>query len=309
MCVLLTPMQNLSMNISNQEELFIRCANQLLTSGGNMMAFGAPFILVPFGPLVLSFPPSDLWMAYLYFLVLHFILRCLMLWGPYESLLTKYGKEGKTLWKQLWRIVKATGLKGVYGLIIGEILLLITPSILALSTRLLIGPPASPWPISQNLLIIYIALFLCWSVFEIRDIIKTRRAVNAILHSSNIFYDALKHPGMVTNMMKTFGWGREKLDELSQMEILNSPTDNEAESDDVGVAKKIKNALKLYPHAMAVRKVTKETAKITATKIDEKAQKNFDSLLESIHSWKRVGRGMVLNMMPLIILYGVSLFL
>jgi len=272
------------------------------------MAFGAPFILVPLGPLVLSFPPSDLWMAYLYFLALHFILRCLMLWGPYESLLTKYGKEGKTLWKQLWRIVKATGLKGVYGLIIGEILLLISPSILALTTRSFIGPPVSPWPTSQNMLIIYLALFLCWSIFEIRDIIKTRRSVNSVLYSSNIFYNALKHPGMVTSMMKTFGWGREKLDELSQMEILNSPTDNETESDDVGVAKKIKNTLKLAPQAMAVRKVTKETAKIAATKIDEKAQKEFNSMLESIHSWKRVGKGLVLNMMPLIILYVASYF-
>lgn len=273
------------------------------------MAFGAPFLLVPFGPLVLSFPPSDLWMAYLYVLALHFILRVLMLWGPYEGLLIKYGKEGKTLLTQMWRIVKATGLKGVYGLIFSEILLLIFPSIIALSTRFLIGPPESPWPNSQNLLIACLSLFAVWSFFEIRDIIKTRRSVNAILHSSNIFYDALKHPGMVKNMMRTFGWGREKLDDLSQMEIVNSPTEMEGESDDGGVVKKIKNALKLAPQAMAVRKVTKETAKIAAAKIDERAQKQFDLILESIHSWKRVGKGLALNLIPLIILYCVAFFL
>lgn len=272
------------------------------------MAFGAPFLLVPFGPLVLSFPPSDLWMAYLYVLALHFILRVLMLWGPYEGLLTKYGKDKKTLWIQLRRIVKATGLKGVYGLIFGELLLLIFPSIIALSGRLFIGPPVSPWPTSQNFLIACILLFAIWSFFETRDIIKTRRSVNAILHSSNIFYDALKHPGMVKNMMKTFGWGREKLDNLSQMEIVNSPAEMGEESDDVGVGKKIKNALKLVPQAMAVRKVTKETAKIAAAKIDERAQKEFDSMLASIHSWKRVGKGLALNLMPLSILYCIQFF-
>ena len=273
-----------------------------------MMAFGAPFLLVPFGPFEISFPPSDLWMTYLYFLVLHFILRALMLWGPYEGLLTKYGKDGKNLWNQLRRIVKATGLKGVYGLIFSEILLLIFPSIIALSTRLTFGPPVSIWPTSQNLLIAYIILFVIWSFFEIRDIIKTRRSVNAILHSSNIFYDALKHPGMVKNMMKTFGWGREKLENLSQMEIVNSPTEIGEESDDVGVGEKIKNALKLIPQAMVVRKVTKETAKVAAAKIDERAQKEFDSMLSSIHSWKRVGKGLALNLMPLFILYCIHFF-
>ncbi|MDP6098672.1 MAG: hypothetical protein QF566_00665 [Candidatus Thalassarchaeaceae archaeon] len=273
------------------------------------MAFGAPILLLPLGPLVLSFPPSDIWMAYLYILALHFILRGLLLWGPYEGLLSKYGKEGKTLWKQLWRIVKATGLKGVYGLIVSEICLLILPSFLALSIRLLFGPPTSPWPTSQNLLIAYIILFVCWSVFEIRDIIKTRRSVNAILHSSNIVNTLKLHPSVMKNMMKTFGWGREQLEGLSKMDIVNSPTETEIEPDDVGVAKKIKNALKLAPQAMAVRKVTKETAKIAATKIDEKAQKEFDSILESIHSWKRVGKGLALNLMPLFILYGVAHFL
>jgi NACalpha-BTF3-like transcription factor len=267
------------------------------------MAFGAPILLVPFGPLVLSFPPSDIWMAYLYILALHFILRGLLLWGPYEGLLSKYGKEGKNLWKQLWRIVKATGLKGVYGLIISEIFLLILPSIFALSIRLLFGPPTSPWPTSQNLLLAYIILFACWSLFEIRDIIKTRKSVNTVLHSSNIINTLKLHPSVMKNMMKTFGWGREQLEGLSKMDIVNSPTETEIEPDDVGIGKKIKNALKLAPQAMAVRKVTKETAKIAATKIDEKAQKEFDSILESIHSWKRVGKGLALNMMPLIILY------
>ena len=268
------------------------------------MTFGSPIIIVPFGPLSLSFPPSDPWMAFIYILVLLFFLRIVLLWGPYDGLWNKYGKDSKSMLKELWRIVKATGLKGVYGLIFSEILLLISPSIFALATRLFFGPPDTMWPTSQNLLLTYALFFLIWFILEVRDIFNTRKSVNAILYSSNIV-DTLKlHPGVMKNVMKTFGWGREQIEDLSKLGVEYVPT--EPDPDSSKFVKSITKFWKIHPSAKLARKATKATAKMVANKIDEKTQQSFDTILESIHSWKRVGKGFALNLVPLLFLYCVG---
>jgi hypothetical protein len=263
-------------------------------------------IIVPFGPLTLSFPPSDPWMAFVCIIVLLFILRVVLLWGPYDGLWNKYGEDRKSLWNELWRIVKATGLKGVYGLLISEILLLITPSIFALSARLLLGPPETSWPTSQNLLVVYGAFFSVWFLFEAREIYRTRKSVNAIIHTQNLLQSIKLHPGVIKNVMKTFGWSREQLEELTKLGIEYAPTETEPDSNTF--VKAITKFWKFHPSAIIARKATRGTAVIVAKKIDEKTQKDFDSILESIHSWKRVGKGFALNLVPLFAIYCFGYF-
>jgi hypothetical protein len=263
-------------------------------------------VLVPLGPFNFSFPPSDPWMAFLYIIVLLFILRITLLWGPYDGLWNKYGKDRKSLWNELWRIVKATGLKGVYGLIISEILLLFTPSIIALSARLFWGHPEISWPTSQNLLVVYGAFFSVWFLIEVREIYSTRKSVNAILHSPNLLQIISLHPGVMKNVMKTFGWSREQLEDLTELGVEYAPT--EPESNSSTFVKTITKFWKFHPSAIIARKATKETAKIVASKIDKKTQESFNSLLESIHSWKRVGKGFALNLVPLFAIYCFGYF-
>ncbi len=133
----------------------------------------------PFGVFELTFPPADLWMGYLLLSGLIVVIRVLGLIGPFDQLLRTFG--GKTLnWiGRVKRIKKTTELKGVYRLLIREIMILFLPIMLPLGIRISLGHPGRlSWSMLSSMLF---GIFgTIWIFYECYRIKRTRNVVLTI---------------------------------------------------------------------------------------------------------------------------------
>ena len=132
----------------------------------------------PFGDFELTFPPADLWMGYLLLVYLLVIVRIVGLIGPFEQFLRTFGGKTPNWIKRVHRIKKTTGLKGVYRLLIREIIILLLPIILALAIRISLGHPGKlSWSILSSMLFGILGTILifyeCYRIHRTRNVVLT----------------------------------------------------------------------------------------------------------------------------------------
>ena len=249
----------------------------------------------PFGDFEFTFPPADLWMGYLLVIFLLVIIRILLLIGPYDAFLRKFGGKARSWIKRVIWVKKNTGLKGIYRLLIREIIILFLPIILALSIRLSLGHPGRlPWTQASS---IFFGIFvIIWIVVELHRIIKTRSAILTLADASS--FTSWK----IGAAIDTLGFSSLTLDRLSKLgEDPNTKTEQEVE-ESTGILQSSLNAvssgLKFGKEKVA------GAAKIGKDKLDGKIQKEFDKKTKT--QWDYLISDMVYSGLPLSVVYYLS---
>ena len=177
---------------------------------GGMMELAIPLIEIPAGQLTFTYPPSDIWMAYIYVIAFLFLARVVLLIGPYDQLVRKYAPHAGGLFRQVLRIKKLTGLRGLYTLIIREILILGPPSLFTIGLRLSVGHPGRiGW--TEESMTIFAAFVVVWVIFDFMRIFRTRRSIHAITESK------WSKPKAMKRVLSTFGWSMQRLSDLAEL--------------------------------------------------------------------------------------------
>ena len=247
---------------------------------------------VPAGEFTIAFPPADPWMAYLYVILILFALRLSLLGSPYVALLEKLlenfsPKESrKGVWKAFRTLRKTGALKGLYWLLVLEIVTLLTPPALAISFRLILGHPGRiGWSMESQA--IFIAFALVWVIADLYWIWKTRKAINTLRKSK------WSDPKRMKKAMSTLGWSLNTLTSIANYagEDLSIEIESEKES-------KSKKALRL------LRKKVEKGASAAKNFLESTVQdqiKNQAGML--LLKWLR---NILFSLIPLSLLYVLS---
>ena len=235
-----------------------------------------------------SFPPSDPWMGYLLVALFLIVSRVLMLIGPYDAMVRRFGGEARSWLKRVLMVRKATGLKGVYMLIIREIIILLLPLSMALGIRIFVGHPGSvPW--TKTSMIFFGIFTIFWIVAEFSRALNTRRSVLAIAETSS--FESWKAGAA----LDALGLTATALDGLSKLGN-EFPVDVEEEKSGF-----VQSYLKIF--GVGVR----EAASRGKEALDGAVQDQFDKNTKP--AWKSLMTDIILSVFPLIVVYLLSSFL
>nr|AIF02254.1 hypothetical protein [uncultured marine group II/III euryarchaeote KM3_155_G07] len=239
----------------------------------------------PFGDFQFTFPPADPWMGYLLVIYFLIIIRLLLLIGPYDALLRRFGGKARSWLKRIRAVRKATGLKGLYKLVIREVIILLLPISLALSIRIFFGHPGRiPWTSKTLFFFGFFALF--WIGAELTRIWKTRRSVLSIAEISS--FSSWKAGAA----LDTLGLTSTALDSLSKLGEDSTPEDEEEKP----------GAVRGYLRALSVR--VGSAASFGKGKIDQNVQDRFDKSTKT--QWKLLMTDIILSVFPLAVVYLLS---
>jgi hypothetical protein len=258
------------------------------------MPLTLPRFEIPAGEFTFTFPPADAWMAYIYVVVILVFLRLILLTGPYDALIRKYAPHAGGLLRQMFRLRKITGLRGLYALGIRELFTLVMPPLFTLGFRLTLGHPGRvEWNTISE--VIFGAFVIVWVILDVLRILKTRRSINALVDSR------WSRPKAMKRVMSTFGWSLETLSSLANMggEELSSEVVDPVESGWAASAAK--------KSWMLLKRTTKKSAIAAKDAIDSKVQKTFKSNTKM--QWRLLFADMMLSFVPLSLLYLLSYLL
>ena len=258
----------------------------------------------PFGVFELTFPPADLWMGYILLSVLIVVIRVLGLIGPYDQLLRTFG--GKTLnWiGRVKRIKKTTGLKGVYRLLIREIMILFLPIMLPLGIRISLGHPGRlSWSMLSSMLF---GIFgTIWVFYECYRIKRTRNAVLTIAKDKR--YKSWRTGAALDTFRMTSG----ALGELSKLqEEPNTESEQQVdEEENTGVLQHSLNVASTgWEFGKKAAKLGKNklgsAAKSGKKKLDTNLQDKFDKMRKI--RWDSLLFDTVYSTLPLLVVYYIS---
>jgi hypothetical protein len=232
-----------------------------------------------------SFPPSDPWMGYLLVALFLIASRVVMLIGPYEAFVRRYGGEARSWLKRVLMVRKATGLRGVYKLVIREAIIMIMPLFLALGIRIIVGHPGSvPW--TKTTMIFFGIFAICWVTAEFSRALKTRRSVLAIAETSS--FDSWKAGAA----LDALGLTANALDSLS---IIGEDSTTVVEEENPGI---VEGYLKAFGDGV------REVASRGKEALDGAVQDQFNKNTKP--QWKSLWTDVTLSVFPLIVVYLMS---
>jgi len=157
---------------------------------------------------LLAFPPPNPWIVYFWLVIIATILRGFLVIVPAISLVAKFNPAGKFLYSEVIRLKKLMSIQGIEAFFFRESVLVVTPAAAAMSVRIVLGPPAlDSW--TDGSVIMMVAAGIAWFIVSMLRALRTRRNITTILNHK------LAHPKLVVGGLKTLGWGRSKLDEIS----------------------------------------------------------------------------------------------
>ena len=232
-----------------------------------------------------SFPPSDPWMGYLLVAIFLIVSRIVILIGPYDAFVRRFGGEARSWLKRVLMVRKATGLKGVYKLVIREAIVMLLPLSLALGIRIFVGHPGSvPW--TKTSMIFFGIFSIFWFTAEFSRALRTRRSVLAIAETSS--FDSWKAGAA----LDALGLTATALDGLSK---LGEDSPMEVEEEKPGI---MQGYLKAFGEGV------REAALLGKKKIDEAVQVQFNKSTKP--QWKSLWTDITLSVFPLIVVYLMS---
>ena len=239
-----------------------------------------------YADFVFSFPPSDPWMGYLLVALFLIVSRILILIGPYEAFVRRYGGEARSWLKRVLMVRKATGLRGVYKLVIREAIIMILPLSMALGIRIIVGHPGSvPW---TTISMIFFGIFsMCWVIAEFSRALNTRRSVLAIAETSS--FDSWKAGAA----LDALGLTASALDSLS---ILGEEPPADVEQENPGI---VEGYIKAFGEGV------REAASRGKEALDGVVQDQFDKNTKP--QWRSLWTDVTLSVFPLIVVYLMSI--
>jgi len=250
----------------------------------------------PFGDFELTFPPADLWMGYLLVVFLLVLIRILLLIGPYDAFLRKFGGKTRSWIKRVISIKKTTGLKGIYRLLMREIIILFLPIILALSIRISFGHPGRlAW---SNESAIFFGIFgIIWMVVEFLRIQKTRGAILTIAE------DKMYKSWRTGAALDTLGFSSKALAWLSGLEDdSNTKPEQEVKEESTGI---LQSSLNTVSSGWKFgREKVGTAAKFGKKKLDDNLQNKFDDKTKT--QWDLLISDTVYSTLPLVVVYFLS---
>ena len=255
------------------------------------MELAIPLIEIPAGELTFTYPPSDIWMAYIYVIVLLFLARLVLLIGPYDQLFRKYAPHAGGLLKQIFKIRKLTGLRGLYALVLRELSILVIPSLTTLGVRMSVGHPGRVgW--NEQSTIIFSSFVIIWVILDFMRIFRTRRSIHAIIESK------WSKPKAMKRVLSTFGWSMKRLSNLAEMggeQITPDVTEKVRQN---WGKKTVKTSVGF------LKSLTGKSATAAKKVIEEKVQQEFKKGTKM--QWKLFARDLAMSITPLGIIYLLS---
>lgn len=249
------------------------------------------FIEIPAGELTFTYPPSDIWMGYIYVIIFLFLSRIVLLIGPYDQLFRKYAPHAGGLVKQVFTIRKLTGLRGLYSLLLREFMILAAPSALTIGVRLTFGHPGSPgW--SSESTTIFAAFVVIWVILDFMRIIRTRRSIHAITESK------WAKPKAMKRVLSTFGWSMKRLSNLAELGGEQITPDVSEKVEEKWAKKTVKTSVGF------LKSLTGKSASAAKKAIEGKVQQEFNKGTQM--KWKLFFIDLAMSVTPLALIYLLS---
>ena len=256
-----------------------------------------------------AFPPASPYEAYLYLLVIPLLLRLILVLPPLIDLVQKFSPDKKVI----WQAVRSLKIRGLWVIVLNELLAIFLPFILALYARTLFDPLGWPdWEVTpmKGVYALIITAGL-WLFGDFLRVARTRRLIRNVSESNRIVVRAAAQ-GMI-HARGTLGFlERFSLRGLLRKQLSEESPEGEAEADREPAKKSMLGSLlgigvevgeKGLEVADAAVGVVRDKAAQMSGSMDKKVE-------ESIRHQSKIAltlmvRDLILSLMPIVILVGL----
>ena len=256
-----------------------------------------------------AFPPASPYEAYLYLLVIPLLLRLILVLPPLVDLVQKFSPDKKVI----WQAVRSLKIRGLWVIVLNELLAIFLPFILALYARTLFDPLGWPdWEVTpmKGVYALIITAGL-WLFVDFLRVARTRRLIRNVSERNRIVVRAAAR-GMI-HARGTLGFlERFSLRGLLRKQLPEESSEGEAGADGEPAKKSMLGSLLgigvevgekgLEVADAAVGVVRDKAAQITGS-LDKKVE-------ESIRHQSKIAltlmvRDLIMSLMPIVILVGL----
>jgi hypothetical protein len=252
-----------------------------------------------------TFPPAAPYEAYLYLLVIPLLLRLILVLPPLIDLLQKFSPDKMIIW-QAGRSLK---IRGLWVIVVNEVLAIFLPFILALYARTLFQPIGWPdWALVPTKGIYALAITaVLWLFVDFLRVSRTRRLIRSVSEQNRIMVKAAAHG--VIHARGALGF----FEKISVRNLFGK--NNEEQIDEEGVEPRKKSFFgSLFGMGASVGEKGLETADAALGVVRDQASKLSGKmegqLQKGIHEQSKVAlklmvRDLIMSLAPIVVLVGL----
>ncbi len=256
-----------------------------------------------------TFPPASPYEAYLYLLVIPLLLRLILVLPPLIDLVQKFSPDKKVI----WQAVRSLKIRGLWVIVLNELLAIFLPFILALYARTLFDPLGWPdWEVTpmKGVYALIITAGL-WLFVDFLRVARTRRLIRNVSESNRIVVRAAAQ-GMI-HARGTLGFlERFSLRGLLRKQLPEESSEGEAETDGEPAKKSVLGSL--LGLGVDVGEKGLEVADAAVGLVRDKAAEMSGSMDKKVEEGIRhqskialtlMVRDLIMSLMPIVILVGL----